>query len=1008
MQARFSAIVHSSLDCIVTIDDRGRVTEWNPAAEQTFGFRREEMLGTMLHERVMLPQDAVRHVAALQRLAEGGEPRMLGKRIEMRAKRKDGAVIDIELAITRGNHDGPVQYMGFVRDVTSRKAAEEKVRRRDEFLAALMRNSSDAVHIVDANGIITFTTESASRVVGWEVPEMIGKPGADFVHPDDVADAMAGLQDVAVNPGEPRTQIMRIKHKTLGWRWMECVAANHLGDATIAGIVVNFRDVTERHKQEQALRESHRKLVQAQRIGEVGSWELDLQTQKMTWSEQTYRIFGRDPATFGADFDEINNQMHPEDKHAVLDEFARAIAENRPHEVEHRIVLPDGSIRYVLEHCEFLPGPDGKPRIATGTCQDVTSRRLAEQELRERDEFLGALLDHAGHGVQIMDERGYIKWASESIESVTGSKPIDWIGRHGSDVTYAQDAPACEAALQRLVQNPRGIEYLTVRVACADKSFKWVDVIATNRLSEPAIRGFVVNFYDATRRMAAEAARLESEQRYSKLMHYSNDAVVLADRAGRTTFASPAIEQITGYALDDFMRLNYSEHVHEADQPKLREVMAKVLASSGVPHRTTHRFRRRDGSWAWVENTTTNWMHEPAIGAIVINVRDVSERISLQEQLTHASKMEGIGRLAGGVAHDFNNLLTAIIGYAQLLEARLESDSVSNAQAQRIMDAAGRATDLTRQLLAFSRRQILQPAPLNLNSRVEGMESLLRHIIGEDIELKIVEGPDLALTLADPTQIDQVIMNLAVNARDAMPRGGRLLIETSNVYLDTAYADAHPEVTPGDYVMIAVSDNGVGMDAATRARVFEPFFTTKGPGRGTGLGLAMVYGIVRQSGGHIWLYSEPDKGSVFKIYMPATRKGDEYAPPAPSVVPSGGVETILLAEDEASVRVLVSEVLSQAGYRVLAAPSGADALKLMEGVDIRLLLTDVVMPGMSGSELAKQVAAVYPDIKVIYMSGYTDDAIVDHGTLVSGVEFLQKPFSPTVLLRRVREVLDSK
>jgi nitrogen-specific signal transduction histidine kinase len=401
-------------------------------------------------------------------------------------------------------------------------------------------------------------------------------------------------------------------------------------------------------------------------------------------------------------------------------------------------------------------------------------------------------------------------------------------------------------------------------------------------------------------------------------------------------------------------------------------------------------------------------MHEPAIGAIVINVRDVSERISLQEQLTHASKMEGIGRLAGGVAHDFNNLLTAIVGYAQLLEARLESDSVSNAQAQRIMDAAGRATDLTRQLLAFSRRQILQPALLNLNNRVEGMESLLRHIIGEDIELKIVAAPDLALTRADPSQIDQVIMNLAVNARDAMPQGGRLSIATSNVYLDTAYADAHPEVAPGDYVMLAVSDNGVGMDAATRARVFEPFFTTKGPGRGTGLGLAMVYGIVRQSGGHIWLYSEPGKGSVFKIYMPATTEGDEDAPPAPAAVPSGGVETILLAEDEASVRVLVSEVLSQAGYRVLAAPSGADALKLMEGVNVKLLLTDVVMPGMSGSELAKQVAAVYPGIKVIYMSGYTDDAIVDHGALVSGVEFLQKPFSPTVLLRRVREVLDSR
>ncbi len=732
----------------------GRVAEWNPAAERTFGYTRDEMLGNLLHDYIMLPEDAARHIAALKALQAGAAPRLIGERLEMRARRKDGEVIEVELAIARTQNGGPARFIGFVRDITVRK----------------------------------------------------------------------------------------------------------------------------RH--ERALRESHKRLEQSQRIGRVGSWHLDLQTSEMTWSEQTYHIFGRDPATYKVDLDDVNNQMHPDDKQIVLDAFYKAVQENRPHEIEHRIVMADGSIRYVWEHCEFLPDEDGKPRYANGTCQDITERHVAEQQLRD------------------------------------------------------------------------------------------------------------------------------SEERIRRLVDYSNDAVLLSDGRGTISFASPAIEKITGYSVEEFLKTPYVEHVHPADMHKLAEYARRVYSSPGVAQRATYRIRRKDGDWIWLEITATDWRHESAIGAIISNVRDVSERVSLEEQLNHATKMEGIGRLAGGVAHDFNNLLTAITGYAQLLEARLAHDSVLEAHAQRIIDAAGRATDLTRQLLAFSRKQILQPVVLDINARVKGMESLLLHIIGEDIELKTVLAKDLTPVRADPSQVDQVVMNLAVNARDAMPRGGRLLIETENVHLDESYAATRPDLVPGMYVQISVSDTGVGMDAATRSRVFEPFFTTKGPGKGTGLGLATVYGIVRQSGGHIWLYSEPGAGTVFKIYIPASDGTPAADAPRAAALPAGGTETVLVAEDEDAVRTLVGEVLTQAGYKVMSAPSGHKALEMMEGVPIALLLTDVVMPGMSGATLAKQVQEMNPQIKVIFMSGYTDESIVDHGMLVEGIEFLQKPFSPAVLLQRVRTVLD--
>ncbi len=391
--------------------------------------------------------------------------------------------------------------------------------------------------------------------------------------------------------------------------------------------------------------------------------------------------------------------------------------------------------------------------------------------------------------------------------------------------------------------------------------------------------------------------------------------------------------------------------------------------------------------------------------------RAYNELSQTQDQLAQASKMEAVGHLAGGVAHDFNNLLMVIMGRSELLLAGLDTGDPNRPALELIEQTAIRAADLTRQLLAFSRKQVLQPRVLDLNAVVSNMSEMLRRLIGEDIALVTVLGPALGHVKADRGQIEQIIMNLAVNARDAMPHGGRLTLETANVDLDAAYARKHVEARPGPHVMLALSDTGIGMDPKTQARIFEPFFTTKGPRKGTGLGLAMVYGIVKQSGGNIWVYSEPGQGTTFKIYLPRIEEAIESAQGRSALAPPlRGMETVLLVEDEDAVRDLARDILQARGYTVLEARHGAEALRISEQHPgpIHLMLTDVVMPEMIGRELADRLAVLRPETKVLYMSGYTDNAVVHHGVLDPGTIFLQKPFTAAVLARKVREILDSR
>jgi two-component system cell cycle sensor histidine kinase/response regulator CckA len=520
-------------------------------------------------------------------------------------------------------------------------------------------------------------------------------------------------------------------------------------------------------------------------------------------------------------------------------------------------------------------------------------------------------------------------------------------------------------------------------------------------------------------RKQVEEALKESEEKYRQLVNYAPSGILELDiAANKLITVNDVACEYTGYTKEELFSMNLFDLLTEDSKRLFKERVSKMSGGEEISESIEYKIKRKDGKeLVCIVNSRITFDEDgrPIKSTIVVNdITDLrqseEEKKKLEAQFIQAQKMEAIGRLAGGVAHDFNNLMTSVIGNADLALMNLREENPLREYLKEIEKAGDRAASLTRQLLAFSRKQIFKPEVLDLNNGIREIEKMLGRMIEDDIELKTAPGPSLCRVEVDPTHIDQVIMNLAINARDAMPQGGKLTIETTNVELDKACFRTHGvEEQPGPYVMLAVSDTGIGMDEETQSHIFEPFFTTKKRGKGTGLGLSTVYGIVKQSGGFIWVYSEPGQGTTFKVYLPRV-EGDaesvkkERAP----MEDLSGSETVLIVEDDDALRDLAQRILQLYGYRVLEAKQGEDALRVTDEHEgpIQLMVTDVVMPGMSGRELAERLKPLYPDMKILYMSGYTDNSIVHHGVLAKGLNFIQKPFTPEGLASKVREILD--
>jgi PAS domain S-box-containing protein len=643
--------------------------------------------------------------------------------------------------------------------------------------------------------------------------------------------------------------------------------------------------------------------------------------------------------------------------------------------------------------------------------EDISERQRAERATLEREKLLETIIEHIPCAVFWKDVSSrYLGCNLEVARGLGLSSPDSMIGKSDRELPIdPADADFYRACDRQVIESGQPLLNFEEKQTRPDGTRTLLTSKVPLRDAAGAVVGVLGIYQDITSRKRAEEALRASERHLRAIIETTPECVKIIARdgtliemnhAGLAMVEAESFADLAGKPALDLVAPEYREayrDLHRAVcEGKKQTLEFDIIGLKGTR-------RRLETQAAPIQDPGGDVRH---LGI----TRDVTEQRRMEEQARHSTKMEAIGRLAGGIAHDFNNLLTVINGFAELLMQGLAERPDDQSLAEEIVKAGQRAADLTRQLLAFSRRQMLSPRVIDLNGLLADLSKMLPRLIDESIELHMTPSRQPLRVKADPGQIEQVIVNLAVNARDAMPHGGKLTIETREVELDSEYARKRPDVRPGRHALIAVSDTGAGMDAAPLARIWEPFFTTKGPEKGTGLGLATVYGIIKQSGGHVDAYSEVDVGSTFKIYLPCAEGPVGHTAAEAATGAPGGTETILLVEDEDAVRDLTNRVLGSRGYQVLVARDGAEALELAsrhEGV-IHLLITDVIMPGMSGREVARALTQARPDIRVLYVSGYTDDAVVRHGILEERTPFLQKPYGLDVLARKVREVLDRK
>jgi two-component system, cell cycle sensor histidine kinase and response regulator CckA len=781
----------------------------------------------------------------------------------------------------------------FTQDITERKKTEAALIESEQKWRNILINTPQIGISLDSDGRIVFANKHFLQLTGWMDKDVLGQDWFDMFIPPEIRQDIRQVFQQVMSSGSTlgfsnyENEILTRNGERLNIAWSNVITKNPDGnivDVTCFGI-----DLTERRKAEKALLRSKTMLARTEHIANIGSWEWEIASDKVTWSNELFNIFRLDPAQEAPSWAQHHPLYHPEDMERLNQAVQKAASDGTPYELELRGVRKDGRHILCLARGFAENGPDGRPVRLYGSLQDITERKRAEEALKAAEETYRNIFLNSHVGLYRTDIRtGMLLDANDAVAHFFGYEDRE-----------------------ELLAEPFNISDRYVDPADREKM-----------LSLLRSHGEFINF----------------EARFTK-------------KDGTTSL-----------------------------------------------HRFSGRMRPEKG---WIEGVSED-ITEPR--------RVEEERAKLREQLAQSQKLEAIGSLAGGVAHDLNNLLSPILGYGEMLRDDLDLEDARRESVEEIMSAGLRARDLVRQLLAFSRKQILEFKPVDLSRAAAGLRKLLRHTIREDIEVEFDLSPAAAVVMADIGQIEQVIINLSVNAADAMPEGGKLTVETGHAYLDEEYAKRHKGMEPGEYVMLAVSDSGVGMDEATRERIFDPFFSTKGE-HGTGLGLATVYGIVKQHGGNIWVYSEPGKGSTFKVYLPLVEASKAKAStPAKTGGELKGSETVLIVEDSDQVRRLAESILKRNGYRVMTARDGNEALGAMasHGQPLHLLLTDVVLPGMNGRELYEKAAEAFPSMKVLYMSGYTDNVIAHSGVLDEGVQFIQKPFTVYGLAAKIREVLDGK
>ena len=1009
------------------------VLEVNPTAEQQYGYTREEFLKMKITD--IRPAEDIPRLMEVARTS--GQPlAFLG---QWRHRRRNGQVFEVEVTAQGTTFAGRPAVLVVAQDISVRRAMEEKTAERTAYAQALTENNPTAIVAVNMERQVEMCNPAFERLFGYSLAEIRGAELDSLIAPRGLHDEMVGLIVRAASGDIVRATTKR-KRKDGSLVDVQIIGVPLIVGGKRTGTFGMYEDITEKKHAEEALQraeEKHRRIFDN---AIEGFFESTPAGHFLAVNPAMARIAGyASPAEMISEIHDIGRQLYADpslriEVKRVLEE--RGILE----EFECPMLRKDGSKIWISLNVRAVRDADGKIVSHDGTAEDITARKRSQLERQVNTEII-----HAVSATDNLDDllrliHGALKQVLDAENCFVALHEASTGLFHYSFFVDQFDPPPPPDQMDRscsayVFRNARGM--LIPREVFRDlarrgevelvgtPSASWLGVplrTPTETIGVLVVQNYSVeNAYTerdleflssvgdqialAIERKRGEERVRQSEARLRVLIEQLPAVLWTVDSNLRFTSAVGAGLARLGLKPDQIVGMSLTDYFDTSD-PTFVPIAAHRRAVGGEA--VTFPVEWKDGSYACHVEPLRDG--EGAVHGAICMALDVTDRKKLEEQFRQAQKMEAVGRLAGGIAHDFNNLLMVIQGYADLLAERLPEGEPLRRNAEQIRAASQRAAALTQQLLAFSRKQILAPKVLNVHAVVTDLEKILRRVIGEDIELRTSSAADLWLTKADRSQIEQVIMNLAVNARDAMPTGGTLTIETGNVEFDMSISNPPTVLAPGKYVMLAVTDNGCGMDEKVQAHIFEPFFTTKEKGKGTGLGLATVYGVVKQSGGYIWVYSEAGRGTTFKIYLP--RIDEEDVPAArdrlltEKATPRGS-EVILLAEDEKGVRELAREYLETSGYTVIVAENGRTAIELASkhSGPIHLLMTDVVMPGMGGPEVAERIRALRPEIKVLFMSGYTDQAIMHQGVLQAGAVLLQKPFTLATLATKLREML---
>ncbi|HEX8818192.1 MAG TPA: PAS domain S-box protein [Terriglobales bacterium] len=736
----------------------------------------------------------------------------------------------------------------------------------------------------------------------------------------------------------------------------------------------------------------------------IGFFDWDVIHETQVWSE-TCRVLLGLPVDAAANFEVLMRSIHPEDRDYMMEEINKARTEKKGFSTEYRSVWPDGSLHWHLAKGRAFFNDAGETVRVAGVVVDIDQLKRAEARLH----LQAVALEAAANAIVITDAKGRIMRTNPAFSELTGYSAEEAAGKNLRILKSGKQDKEFYRKMWTTILSGRVWQGEIINRR-KDGSLYTEEAVITPVRTDKKITNFIAIKQDITARKRNEEERRRTEEKYRAIYEDAVIGIFQTTPGGRVISVNPALAKICGYDNPEELIAGITDISNEwYVDPQRRADLQQELERDGFVRSFEYQAKRKDGTKAWLLQSIRVVRDESGKPAYYEGtIQDITERKILEDQLRQAQKMEAVGRLAGGIAHDFNNALSVINGYSELLQQELAADAGLSKQAGEIHSAGRRAASLTRQLLAFSRKQTIQLTVLDLNSVLTDIEKMLRRLIGEDISLEIALGKGLKNVKVDRGQMEQIFMNLAINARDAMPKGGKLLIETGNAQLDEMYLRQHPDAKTGPYAMLSVSDTGCGMDKETQAHIFEPFFTTKDVGKGTGLGLSTVYGIVKQSGGHVSVYSEVDKGTTFRLYLPACDAAQATSGVETRADVPAGKETILMVEDDPALRELTKNCLLSKGYTVVAAENGQTAIEASQkhaGV-IHMLLTDVIMPKMSGPELAQTLTRARPEMKVLFMSGYTDDLIAHHGMLDSGTMLIEKPFDINSLLTKVRQALE--